>query len=256
MKTVNASLFSACSAIAHTFTTRHGGHSKAPYAGNNLAFHVGDDKEVVVQNHKQLAQQIGYDVMDLVHMRQIHSDKVIIVDPKMHDFENPPECDALITNLTNIPLMVMVADCTPVLFFDPVQNVIGVAHAGRAGTLKGIVPKTIQKMHTAFGSSIDDILVVLGPSIGNCCYEIGKEIAQEVMHQGYASAVEKRLRDYYLDVKKIILHQLQESGVKHSHIEDLSSCNACHHHDYFSYRAEKQVTGRFSGIMMLRKVKL
>ena len=122
-------------------------------------------------------------------MRQIHSDKIIIVDPAQHNFENPPECDALITDKINIPLMVMVADCTPVLFFDPIKKVIAVAHAGRAGALKQIVPKTINKMSITYGTLAKNVLVVLGPSIGACCYEVGESIAKEVSELGYTLAV-------------------------------------------------------------------
>jgi len=235
------------------FTTRHGGLSKAPYHYNNLAFHVGDQEEHVTENHRRLSQLMGYEYQRLVHMHQIHSDKVIIVDPLLHDFENPPECDALITDRTDIPLMVMTADCTPVLFFDPLNRVIAVAHAGRAGALLGIVPKTIEKMSEHFGTDTDDLLVVLGPSIGLCCYEVGEKIAQEVTEAGYTDAVAHKEGHYMLDVNTIIHRQLQQQGVPKAHIEDLDICNACQHETYFSYRADHQKTGRFAGVIMLQE---
>jgi len=253
MKTLRSVLLSSYPVLTHTFTSRNGGVSKVPYQSNNLAFHVGDKVKDVLMNHKDLAQKLGYELSALVHMRQIHSDKIIIVDPEVHNFDNPPECDALITNLTDIPLMVMVADCTPVLIFDPVQKVIAVAHAGRAGAIKGIIPKTIQKMHTSFGSSIDDILVVLGPSIGSCCYEVGEKIAEEVTEQGCDFAVKTIKGHFFLDVNAILHHQLQQLGLNGKQVEDKSVCNACHHDTYFSYRADQQVTGRFSGLLMLHK---
>ena len=253
MKTLRSTLLSSYPALTHTFTSRNGGVSKVPYQSNNLAFHVGDKVEDVLMNQKDLAQKLSYELGTLVHMRQIHSDKIIIVDPTIHNFDNPPECDALITNQSEVPLMVMTADCTPVLIFDPVQKVIAVAHAGRAGALKGIVPKTIQKMHTAFGSSIDNILVVLGPSIGSCCYEVGKKIAEEVAAQGYSFAVESRDGDFFLDVNAILRHQLRQLDLDDKQVEDKSVCNACHHDTYFSYRADQQVTGRFAGVIMLHK---
>jgi len=239
--------------LSSCFTTRLDGVSKRPYQSNNLAFHVGDNKEDVLLNHQHLAKSMGYDHQRVVHMRQIHSDKVIIVDPLLHDFENPPECDALITDQTNIPLMVMTADCTPVLFFDPVNRVIAVAHAGRAGALQGIVSKTIEKMSKHFGTHTEELLIVLGPSIGPCCYEVGETIAQEVTESGYAHAVVHKEGSYMLDVNAIIHRQLQEAGVVKTHIDDLSICNACHHDTYFSYRADHQRTGRFCGVIMLNK---
>ena len=252
MKTVNSDLLAKFTQITHIFTTRDGGVSKHPYLSNNLAFHVEDRKDDVLVNHQNMAKHLGYNYQKLVHMRQIHSDKIVIVDPTTHNFENPPECDALITNQPEIPLMVMTADCTPVLFYDPKQKVIAVAHAGREGALKGIVPKTIQKMQSNFGSKLSDIIVVLGPSIGACCYEVGEKIAQEVTQNGYGLAVVYENEKYSLDVNAIIHHQLRLLGIGTENIEDLSICNACQNETFFSYRADKQKTGRFAGVLMLK----
>ena len=238
--------------VISMFTTRSGGHSQAPYHSLNLAFHVNDNNKDVLINHQNLARTLGYAYERLVHMQQIHSDKIVVVAPTIHNFANPPECDALITNQTNIPLMVMTADCTPVLFYDHVKQVIAVAHAGRAGAIKGIVPKTIQKMCNEFGCHIQNITVVLGPSIGACCYEVGEKIAKEVIQSGYDLAVVFENEKYSLDVNSIINHQLKNLGIDTKQIEDLSICNACQNETYFSYRADKQKTGRFAGIIMLK----
>jgi len=253
MKTVNSDLLAKFPQITHVFTTRDGGVSKHPYLSNNLAFHVKDHKDDVLMNHQNMAKYLGYNYGKLVHMRQIHSDKIVIVDPTLHNFENPPECDALITNLPKIPLMVMTADCTPVLFYDPKQKVIAVAHAGRAGAIKGIVPKTIQKMCHEFDCHIQNITVVLGPSIGACCYEVGEKIAKEVTQSGYGLAIVYENGKYSLDVNTIIHHQLKNLGINIKKIENLSICNACQNETYFSYRADKQKTGRFAGIIMLKE---
>ncbi|MEN8148009.1 MAG: peptidoglycan editing factor PgeF [Campylobacterota bacterium] len=238
--------------VSHIFTTRHGGLSQAPFSSNNLAFHVGDNTDDVIRNHQKLAQQMEYDYPSLIHMRQIHSDKVVTVDSALHHFDSPPECDALITDEPNTPLMVMTADCTPVLLFDSVQNVIAVVHAGRVGAVKGIVPKTIEKMCHNFGSKIEDINVLLGPSIHGCCYEVGETIAREVIGEGYGFAVITKEDSYYLEVNAIIKKQLEAIGIKKEKLEDLNICNACENQDFFSYRADKQKTGRIAGVLMLK----
>jgi len=253
MQSIKSSLLSPYRQIVHTFTTRLDGVSKPPFDTNNLAFHVGDDAEDVIKNHRLLAKKLGYDPNRLVHMRQIHSDRVVIVDPATDDFEHPPECDALITDEPGVPLMVMTADCTPVLLFDPVQNVIAVAHAGRAGALKGIVPKTIAQMQQRFASRRRDILVVLGPSIRSCCYEVGEEVAKEVTDAGFGYAVVKREDRFYLEVNAVIKRQLEETGISKEQIEDLEICNACKNETFFSYRADRQKTGRIAGVLMLRE---
>ena len=251
MKNTYSKLLHGSPQLTYAFTTRHSGFSKVPFNSNNLAFHVGDEKDDVLNNHKKLAQGMGYNNHNLVHMQQVHSDKIVIVDPKIHNFDNPPECDALMTNLPNIPLMVMVADCTPVLFYDPKQRVIAVAHAGRAGALQGIVPKTITKMQREYNSDLDDIMIVLGPSIGVCCYEVNRKIVEKVTKEGYGLATVYTKGQYYLDVNAIIKEQLRNLNISDERVEDLGICNACENKTFFSYRADRQKTGRFSGIIML-----
>lgn len=249
MKIIKSKLLSTFADISACFTTRHGGVSKTPYRGANLAFHVGDDPNSVLENHDVLARQLGYDRQSLIHMRQIHSDRITIID-KTYNFDTPPECDALITDQPNIPLMVMSADCTPILLYDPVHKVIGAVHAGRAGALNEIVPKTIQTMMKNFGSSPNEIHAVLGPCIRGCCYEINSAIAEETVSKGYPEALRYENEKIFLDVNTILIEQLNRLGVKS--IEVIDACTSCQNELYFSYRADQQHTGRIAGVIILR----
>lgn len=233
------------------FTTRHGGMSHAPYTSNNLAFHVGDNRESVLQNHDLLAESLGYTRSRLIHMRQIHSDQIVIIDDTYH-FDTPPECDALITNRPNIPLMVMSADCTPILLYDPITQTIGAVHAGRAGALNEILPKTLHAMGKKYGTTADDVIVLLGPSIHGCCYEINEKIADEVFAKGYADSLHKEDKRVFLDVNTILLRQLETLGIKKENIEVSDACTSCNNETYFSYRADAQQTGRIAGVIMLK----
>lgn len=251
MKTIPSTLLSDFDNINALFTTRHGGVSKAPYSTANLAFHVGDDPSDVLKNHDLLAQTLGYDRNSLIHMRQIHSDKIVIID-NFHTFDTPPECDAMITDRSNTPLMVMSADCTGILLYDPIRKVIGAVHAGRAGALNAILPKTIQKMDDAFGSHYADLRIVLGPSIHGCCYEINENIVKETEAKGYPQALRRKDRKVFLDVNTILLQQLKEIGIAPERIEVIDHCTSCRCDEYFSYRADQQHTGRIAGIIFLR----
>ena len=129
------------------------------------------------------------------------------------DSIRPPECDALITNRPNTPLMVMSADCTPILIYDENHGAIGAVHAGRAGALNEILPKTLHAMSKEYGTTADDIIVLLGPSIHGCCYEINEEIATEAVTKGYVDAISRKERKVFLDVNTILLMQLHNLGV-------------------------------------------
>ncbi|MDD5399777.1 MAG: peptidoglycan editing factor PgeF [Sulfurimonas sp.] len=226
--------------LTHAFTSRKSG---------NLAFHVGDDELSVEKNHILLANTLEYQKETLVHMKQIHSDLVCIVSDEK--FNAPPTCDALITNRPNTPLMVMVADCSPVLFYDDEKKAIAAAHAGRAGAFKNIVKIVVDKMAKAFGSNPKDMQVSIGASIGVCCYEVGSEIYKEAKALHLEYAMQKRDDKFYLDVNKILKKQLIECGINEQNIEIFNECTSCNTHKYFSYRAEKQ-TGRFAGVLMIK----
>jgi len=237
--------------IQYAFTTRSNGVSKKPYNSNNIAFHVGDNRKDVLLNHTSLAKTIGYDLDTLVYMQQIHSDRVVIID-ETFTFDNPPECDALITDMTNKPLMVMTADCTPILLYDPRQKVIAAIHAGRAGAFKNIVGRSINVMQEHFHSDPSDIIGVLGASIGLCCYEVDKTINDEASSLGLKYAMQEREGRYFLDVNTILQRQLLKAGVVTEHIEQIERCSSCENDLFFSYRADGKKTGRMSGIILLK----
>jgi len=216
----------------------------------NLAFHVGDDKKNVIKNHDCLASKLGYDRDRLIHMKQIHSDIVHIVDGS-DNFLNPPTCDALVTNKKNTPIMVMVADCSPIIFLDNICGVIGVAHAGREGAFKNIIKKTLNSMACEFNSSVKNIQVKIGANISVCCYEIGKEIYDDGCKLGLEYAFEIRDKRYFLDINSILKKQLLACGIDKKNITITDECTSCNTQKYYSYRAEKK-TGRFGGIIYLK----
>ncbi len=230
--------------LLFAITSRSGGVSKTPYDSLNLALHVNDNPLKVLENRVIVSKKYGFDIQNLIYMEQTHSDNVAIIrDSSMNKIE---DCDALITNVKNIPLMVMVADCLPILFFNKTQKVIAVAHAGRNGTIKEISKKTILRMIEEFDLKASDILIYIGASIGKCCYEVGYEIVQSVSKE----YIEKRDKKYYLDLQSMNIQQLLSVGIKKDHIEISQICTCCDK-EYFSYRRDG-VTGRFSGILKLK----
>jgi len=183
-------------------------------------------------------------------MKQIHSSIVHIVDVD-NDFNNPVIADALITDKIDTPLMVMVADCSPILFYDNNKNVIAVAHAGRQGAFKNIIYNVIKSFQNNFDSNLEDIYVSIGASIGVCCYEVGLEIYNEAKKINLEFAIKKKDNKYYLNISKILLSQLNDCNINRKNIDISEDCNCCKNNKYFSYRAEG-TTGRFSGVILLK----
>ncbi|WP_331774507.1 peptidoglycan editing factor PgeF [Sulfurospirillum sp. 1612] len=226
--------------MRYCFTDRFGGRSEGRYESFNLALHVGDDPLIVAQNRALLSQKIACE--NLVFMEQVHGDSISIV----RDVSSPKirRCDALITNLPDVALCVMVADCIPVLLHDSHTQAIAAIHAGRNGVAKKIVNKTIQAMQETYGSSPEDIQVFLGPAIGSCCYEVKEDVTAGF--EGYVRHHEGRI---YLDIMQKCLDDMCEGGVSAQHINNAQICTCCEE-NYFSYRRDG-VTGRFCGAIVL-----
>ncbi len=234
--------------LLHTITDRYGGVSQAPFDSLNLALHVGDKVEDVLENRIRVSQKYNFSIKNLIFMDQVHGNHVAVIE---HAMDNRIEnCDALITNQRKIPLMVMVADCIPIMIYDPRKKVIGVAHAGRNGTFMRIAQKTILKMQERYDCVSEDIMIGIGSSIRQCCYEVGKDlvdICTKNFGEGFIMIRDER---YYLDLQALNLSQFLESGVKKENIEISPTCSACDE-NYFSYRREGK-TGRFAGFIMMR----
>ncbi len=226
--------------MRYIFSDRLGGVSQKPFDSLNLALHVGDDSLHAVKNREIFAKEIG--TKNLVFMDQIHGDHIEVI--KDLNTKIVLKTDAMISNLKDIALCVMVADCIPILFFDEAKNVIGVAHAGRNGVKKKIAVKTIQKMINEFSSKTQDIKVILGPSIQKCCYEVKKDVVS-----GFEDYLHVRNKTIYLDIVSKCIDDLKNFGVKSENIEVIPVCTRCDK-KYFSYRRDGS-TGRFCGAIKL-----
>ncbi len=231
------------------FTNRWGGVSKSPYDNLNLALHVGDKREDVLENRKLLAKELGVDQENFVWMNQVHSDKIKTIAKGGEVLRT----DGLITTQPGLALIVLVADCIPILFYDFKQKAIAVTHAGRKGSFLNIAGKTVLRLEKEFNSNPQDIKVFLGPSIQKACYKIDQNTIQRF---------EKRWGKKYiynetnLDLPLLNQDQLLKVGVKKKNIFVNKICNHCDR-NYFSYRrAENNQTGRFVGIIKLNYSKI
>lgn len=177
---------------------------------------------------------------------QMHTDRVMILS----NIKNKQVADAIITNQYGLLIGIKVADCLPILLYDPVKEVIGAVHAGWRSTSKGILKKTIGKMRDCFNCSISDILIAMGPSIRGCCYEVGNEVIDalnvETPNDKYIISVNGKI---HADLA--IANQIQAliSGIREENIWISMSCTFCNHDIFASYRREGKNAGRQYGII-------
>lgn len=247
-----------CKEISHFISTRTGGFSKPPYDSLNLGFHVGDNPDTVLKNRQRLATALGIPLDNFTTVRQVHGGNVITVKKPggaLHYDMAIAETDAMITNVPNICLMVLQADCVPMLFFDAEKKAIGAGHAGWKGTLGKIAQNIVLALQERFGCLPKDIYVGIGPSIGPCCYEVGAEIISKIMcnrsaYEGYMRAILSEHKGFF-DLWEANKRQLMQMGVPEKNIEVARVCTRCNHDRFFSYRYQQKETGRFGAGIIL-----
>jgi len=226
--------------VRHGFLTRKGGVSLPPYDTLNLGRNSSDDPKSVSRNRDLIAATFGFDRNRLILLDQRHGDGILVLKEPIHELPLPLEYDALITNASDLFLGILTADCVPILVVDPRRKVIAAIHAGRNGTALHVTSKCLKTMRDEFGSSIGDLRIAMGPSIGSCCYEIDRPVFQSEWEPFSASAGEGRWR---IDLARINLHQMEKEGVNQAQVDSIDLCTRCHPDLFFSYRGEGK-TGR------------
>jgi YfiH family protein len=234
--------------IRAAFTERSGGVSVGPWAGLDLGLHVGDDPGDVERNRRLL---LGWTGAPVQFPRQVHGADVLVVDASARDLmtgagPGEPARDAIVTVAVGVPIGVLVADCVPVLLADPVAGVIGAAHAGRKGLLKGVVENAVAVM-CAHGAAPDRILAAIGPSAGPCCYEVPEQLRTESARRLPQTWATTRWGTPSLDLPGGCRAALERVGV--TRVTTVGRCTI-DDHDFYSYRREP-VTGRFAGVVMM-----
>lgn len=243
---------------SHCFTTRHGGVSTGIFDSLNIAVKEGEAEENVRRNIEILGEALGFTADDLVLTRQTHSDIVRVVgrpDCNGCFHRDYPECDALVTNDPGVALMVFTADCTPILFHDPVTGAVGAAHAGWRGTASAIAAKVVEAMGREFGSKPEDIRAAIGPNIGMCHFETDADVPA-AMTAAFGCQVEtyieKRGEKYFLDLKAINALALRMAGVKY--IEISSDCTMCRPDRFWSHRVTRGQRGSQGAVIVCGEV--
>lgn len=170
---------------------------------------------------------------------QTHSDNVEFVDER----NEYPNTDGLILQNTNDAVYLRFADCTPLIFYDTVQKIAAVSHAGWRGTAQKIGVKTIEKMQ----SYPKDIIALIGPAISMCCYEVSEEVRDTLL--ATVQETEGLFINRNVDLKRINAQQLKEIGIRQ--IDICPYCTSCDNDLFYSYRKENGTDKRHIAVAKL-----
>ena len=239
-------------AVTQAVFTRRGGVSSAPWQSLNLGGSVGDDPAHVAENRMRVFQTTGREPASLHDVWLVHGTDIVYADAPRPLDQPPLRADIIFTDNPAVTLFMRFGDCVPILFHDPLKNVVGLAHAGWMGTIRGVVKSAVEGMQSRYGCKPENIVAGIGPSIGIDHYEVGEDVISQ-FHEKYQQDADKILQtrdgSTYLDLWTANAIQLQNVGVEQIQISGV--CTACHLDDWFSHRAEKGKTGRFGALMAL-----
>jgi len=243
-------------------STRRGGASSPPYESLNLGLRVGDDPEKVVDNRRLFFQTFGISLEQSVWCKQIHADGVVVVGAEdagrgsTEEDSIVEDADALVTDTPGLSLCVTVADCVPVVIFDPARRVVGLAHAGWAGTVSRISSRTVEVMRERFDCDPATIVAAIGPSIGPAGYEVGNDVIERA-RAGYGERASEILESApggkaFFNLWAANRIDLEAAGVSGERIEVSGIASDEHLDDFYSHRHEGGRTGRFIAVATLR----
>jgi YfiH family protein len=238
--------------VAHGALTRLGGVSQGPFATLNLGHTVGDDPAAVEENHRRVLAALQIRREQIVSPYQVHGTAVRWAG-KADAGSVQEATDGLVTATPGIALFFRFADCVPVLLFDPLRRVVGLAHAGWRGAAKGVVAAAVAAFTHHAGSRPGDLWAGIGPAIGPCCYRVGAEVATAVANAcpPETPVVRQEADALYLDLPGAVRAQLIAAGV--GQVEMSGLCTSCHNDEWFSHRADQGRTGRFGVFIMLER---
>lgn len=224
-------------------STRLGGVSPAPYASLNLGWYTEDDAEHVKENRALVATALGVSEKAFAGGHQVHGNQVKTIT----EAASCTGYDAFVTNKLGVILTVTVADCVPVLIYDPEQKAWGAAHAGWRGTVGGVVTHTLSAMTKNYGTRPADCYAYIGACISRPNFEVSRDVAlQFATHLVDGGFPNDKFR---VDLKQANREQLLAGGVSSTQIEVTPYCTVTDNDRFFSYRNEGGKTGRMLGII-------
>jgi YfiH family protein len=235
-------LLSSFEEVVHGISTRIG-------SVNDLNFNLGNllnqNSEEVHENRKIFFKNLGIDESKVVYQQQVHSSNFSFVNKAGIVKEN----DSLITTEKNLYLVVTIADCIPILFYDKVNQIVGVIHSGWRGTHLAIVYKTIDYAINELNLNRNNSYFYFGPSICSKCFEVDEDVATKFEPK----FVKRKDKKFTVDLQQINLNYLLDLGIKKENIQISNLCTFEQQNLFHSYRRDKEKSGRMFGVIGLRE---
>lgn len=207
--------------------------------------HKDVNSAIFMESKEKLANEFNLSINDLYFLNQVHDKNLIEI---LNDTSNEiKDYDALITKVSSKMLITCFADCVPILLFDKRNRLVASIHSGWKGTVKQIAKNTIEYMKEKYSSKVEDIIAVIGPAIGACCFEVGEDVREKFINTFGNKVVNENKVDLCLSNKRLLVG----CGLKDENIECMNICTCCNNNKFYSYRKGDIEQGRFCAFIML-----
>jgi len=221
--------------IKHCFFSRKNGFSKGSYESLNCGLGSGDKKENVLKNLESVSKKIGCKKDSLITLNQKHSNQVVYFETES-DVQNKMWGDAIVSKVKNVGISILSADCAPILFYDPKENIIACVHSGWKGALNGIIKNTVKKFNE-LSSSNNNLVAVVGPCINKKYYEVEidffkKFVTQDKKNESFFNKINNE--KYTFDLRGFINKEISNLNVKN--IENIEIDTFSEKEFFYSYR--------------------
>jgi polyphenol oxidase len=241
-------LTSSLLSVPHGFTTRQCGVSDSYYSSLNLGLSTGDDASNVEKNRALILEQFGVNTNQVSALEQVHGNTVVVAEAAWYKFS----ADAHVTNNPDLLLVIGMADCLPILFYDSVKQASGAAHAGWRGTSLNIAGNVVETMQREYGSSPADIHVAMGPAICRQSYQVGSEVFEAFTKADFPETIfDPDGAKYRLDLVAANCFALERAGILSQHIEALNFCTFADEERFYSHRRDGLKRGSHWAVIKL-----
>jgi len=225
--------------LNHCFFSRKNGVSKGIYSSLNCGLGSEDNKENVIQNINIVRKKLNFENNSIISLRQNHSNKVVYFSD-YNQISDKISGDAIVTNLKNIGIAVLTADCVPILIAEPKKKIIGCIHAGWKGAFSGIIENTLDTF-LKLNANLNDLIVAVGPCIDQKNYEVDTNFYKKFINNDknnmkfFANLNQKK---HLFDIRGYVSSKLHVFGIKN--IEHLKIDTFDNEENFFSYRRSKR----------------
>ncbi len=248
--------------VQHGFSTRKGGISTGAYASMNLSVTRMENLEEVQRNYEIALHALGINKGDTVLVDGVHGVDIKRVDARHKGdglvrpyTSDEATFDGMVTDTPGIALITIHADCTPLFVLDPKKKAIGMCHAGWRGTVDGMGFQMIAAMRKEFGSDPEDLLCMIGPHIGACCFEVHEDVAQHFsdVFTGFGGVQKAETPEKYtVDLTLAMAYQLYSGGIVPRNVNIAHLCTCCNQTMFHSYRRDGLTCGAMASFLQLK----